>query len=327
MGLNDILKKYCDVGQTNDYVVLLRKLELYPALDALVLEFNDSITRCGQPAKNTLFRKLLKKLIAISANYLKNEKHFRHSKSCTYVVFKSISSIVEDACWQCSVDIASCLEIMSRYIGRCDLLPAMRAAILCIFQSQLSSDPETGSMKKNKVDEIPPPLVPIKLEWILRESDDRYKMRIENFVYEMIDDLHGVGPEEDVVSLIREPELGLKIEVPCTLLSSLLTLLLLMNKCGRIKCTPRKGLFVFLKSMITLVAPGAIPGRENWSKWLHHKLKDYGEIVKVKNNIKEIYFAYCPTENGREVWDDFFEYKFAHAKGKPAVDGQKPAEH
>ncbi len=322
MRLHDILIEYYTVGQTNSYIDLLKKLDLYPALNDLANRFHRDIEQGKHATKISLFRKTLKELIAISMAYLKSEIHATQPVTATIDMFQCIITIIRHACRQCSVDFAACCDILQRYIDICGLLPESRELLLCVFEMQLRTEITVSSRKSNSAAIKFPGEIPITLSWIFREGEVENKKVVGEFAgllcgkYTRLKTLYKV---EDLFNPLKRKKVGVHNDDLC----EILTIFSLFHQCGRIACTYSKALFQFLRSRIYVYPKGAFKGRPDFSMWNYETLRRMKDIDKFKNSIKEIFDIFCTTENDKQVFENFFEERKKIALRKQASDLKK----
>ncbi len=89
-------------------------------------------------------------------------------------------------------------------------------------------------------------------------------------------------------------------------LKAFLVLFGLMVECGRIKCSPHKGLYGFLRSRLVAAGKQDLPERANFSKIKSEALAHAETRAWMAEFLYDFFKKYCPPDKFQTIWDKHF---------------------
>jgi len=147
------------------------------------------------------------------------------------------------------------------------------------------------------------------IRWEEWPDDKRNKLTTTSFSLDLTKALEGIQNEKAIAGLFDEKHNGKKIAIPLAHLCAFLCLFSLLHQCKRITCSPRRGLFYYLRSRIKALPNETLPTRKDYRKLKSEALADPRHNTVIMQKIKELFDKYCPGKENKKLFRICFSTK------------------
>jgi len=307
--LNSILLKYYDPSQIHALLLLLKSYGVHEDLQAAASRFYLQFQNKEKPSPEISFTELVDEYLRISFHpseqvYCKEFCEKDVDKLLDALVFLMIDAMEFSnippqsfyATLKKTIDIhtSDINEHCWKYYRLLSL------AMKKISDDSASKHSESGATSGD---------ANFTLHWIPMAEDSKNKINAEAFASDIVILLNGTESVSAILSLFNPKLAPLPIRIPCKHIPALLILFSLLHKCGRITCSPSRGMYKFLRSRMKAVGNEKLPMRSDYSKirceaLSHPKTKQF-----LQESLNDIFRKYCCDRKFKFIFSRYFSCK------------------
>jgi len=310
MTLNLILSQNYDFQQKQKALSLLKSHGIYEGLKASAMRFYRRKNPDSECMTLECFKQLVEEHIYTLLGRLTNKNWSKNSFADNEMVTLAVMNLIIHAQKESQISSAQLVEIiMFRIHEFPDYMESYKCIIFLLTEFRHQNIIDIGN-KPKEIQETKSLDLEIYLIWNVWAIDKRDNLTLKYFFVDVLNTFPGVGnldALEDLFKLVKAPH---SLTMPCEHLCSVLALFTLLHKCKRLSCSPSRALDRLLKNRMIRFKNENLPNRKEYSKLLSEAKHDEHKRALIRKSISEIFFKYCPGEDNKKIFENFFSVKY-----------------